>query len=159
MNKNDFEDEIKIEFENIGIVINELQSILDSVGEKEPISRDKTAAASYLSQFYNGIENILKRISRFKNVELPKGELWHKELFERFCSPPFDNLPLIFTKELEIKFIPYRKFRHVVIHGYSFKLEWSLMKRGIEQIEYLFNDFKEKINSFIKEELQSNGNE
>jgi len=33
--------------------------------------RDKTAAAAFLAQFYSGIENILKRISRFYHVNLP----------------------------------------------------------------------------------------
>ncbi|HNV24605.1 MAG TPA: hypothetical protein PKH98_06940, partial [Candidatus Omnitrophota bacterium] len=63
--------------------------------------------------FYGGIENILKRISRFYEVNLPSSELWHVELFKRFCDPPLDPLPIIFDKSLSQDLAPFRKFRHV----------------------------------------------
>ena len=76
--------------------------------------RNKTAAAAFLAQFYGGIENILKRISRFYGVSLPSGNLWHVELFKRFCKPPSEPLPLLFDRTLSEELAPYRKFRHVV---------------------------------------------
>lgn len=33
-----------------------------------------------LAPFYSGIENILKRVSRFHGVELPAGDNWHLDL-------------------------------------------------------------------------------
>jgi hypothetical protein len=39
-----------------------------------PTVREQTAAAAFLAQFYNGIENILKRISIFYEVPLPTGD-------------------------------------------------------------------------------------
>jgi hypothetical protein len=35
------------------------------VASREPTVREKTAAAAFLAQFYNGVEIILKRISRY----------------------------------------------------------------------------------------------
>ena len=73
------------------------------------------------------------------------------ELFKRFCDPPFENLPLIFNKELEEIYNPYRRFRHIVHHGYGFQLKWIMMKEGIEQLDYAFEKFSERINEFISD--------
>jgi hypothetical protein len=62
----------------------------------EPTVRENAAAAAFLAQFYNGIENILKRICRCHNVPLPTGDTWHTVLFQRFCSPAYADLPLLF---------------------------------------------------------------
>ena len=53
---------------------------------RQPSVREKTAAAAFLAQFYTGIENILKRICRFRSVLIPRGDTWHVELFQKFVS-------------------------------------------------------------------------
>jgi hypothetical protein len=152
MSKSDIIDEIKIELYNINLIVNELILICKENISVEPAIRDKTAAGSFLAQFYNGIENILVRISKYKNVDLPKGELWHMELFKRYCEPPYENLPLIFDKELETIFSSYRRFRHIVHHGYGFQLKWEMMRLGVDRIEIAFQNFSKKILDFIKVE-------
>ncbi|MEW6702561.1 MAG: hypothetical protein AB1298_07565 [Bacteroidota bacterium] len=37
-----------------------------------------------MAQYYNGVENILKRITKYYNIPLPKTETWHLELFSFF---------------------------------------------------------------------------
>ena len=91
----------------------------------------RAAAGTYLMNFYNGIENMLKRIHKLMDVNLPKGENWHTELFARFCPPGFENLPILFDPVLENELTQYRKFRHLFIHGYGFQLEWEFMKEGV----------------------------
>ncbi len=102
-----------------------------------------------MAQFYNGIENILKRISHYHSIPLPKGDLWHVELFKRFCSPVYKNLPLLFDKTLALQMATYRKFRHVVFHGYGFQLDWERMKEGIEHIDQVFSEFKIKLSEYM----------
>ncbi|MCL5031447.1 MAG: hypothetical protein M1480_20785 [Bacteroidetes bacterium] len=155
MNGTDIIEEIKIELSNLEYIVMEIDSIKEEFKTVEPTVRDKTAAGSFLAQFYNGVENILKRISKLKDIELPKGELWHTELFKRFCEPPFENLPLIFDKELEMLVIPFRRFRHIVFHGYGFQLNWDLMISGIEQVNYVFEKFSAKVREFIDQETHS----
>ena len=149
MNDTDIIDEIKIEIENLTSVVNELKKLLEESKFKELSIRDKTAAGSFLAQFYNGIENILKRICKLKKVELPKDELWHLKLFKMFCQPQHKNLPLLFDKSLENDFASYRRFRHIVHHGYGFQLKWEIMKEGISKIDYVFNLFCEKLERFL----------
>jgi hypothetical protein len=132
MTSSELVEEIRIELDNIETVLQELAGLYKDVKSGEVSLRNKTAAAAFLAQFYGGIENILKRISRFYDVSLPVGNLWHIELFKRFCDPPGRPLPLLFDKALSEDLAPYRKFRHVVHHGYGFQLDWDRMKEGIE---------------------------
>jgi hypothetical protein len=149
MTSNELIEEIRMELDNIEIVLQKLACLYEDVKSSEVSMRNKTAAAAFLAQFYGGIENILKRISRFYNVILPAGNLWHVELFKRFCEPSGKPLPLLFDKTLSEDLAPYRKFRHVVHHGYGFQLDWDRMKEGIEKSHAVFARFKTSIDNFI----------
>ncbi len=82
-------------------------------------------------------------------MPLPTGETWHIELFKRFCSPSFKGLPVLFDESLALAISPYRKFRHVVFHGYGFQLDWDRMKEGLENIEEVFQRFREKLLDYL----------
>jgi len=73
MTTDELREEIGIELELIGDTVRELSSLRNDVGAREPTVREKTAAAAFMAQFYGGVENILKRISRFHAVPLPAG--------------------------------------------------------------------------------------
>lgn len=51
--------------------------------------------------------------------------------------------------KIEIDFSSYRRFRHIVHHGYSFQLKWEIMKEGIEKVESVFQSFRKNIETFI----------
>lgn len=134
--------EISIELELIETTLKEISTLKIDIADREPTVREKTAAAAFIAQFYGGIENILKRISRFNSVPLPTGDTWHVELFKRYCEPSYKPLPVLFDKSLSLAMASFRKFRHVVYHGYGFQLDWERMKEGIENIKDVFNRFK-----------------
>lgn len=100
MNPVELKEEIGVELEALEATVNELLALQRDVAGRAPTVREKTACAAFLAQFYNGIENILKRISRYHNVPLPTGETWHVDLFQRFCSPSYQNLPVLFGEAL-----------------------------------------------------------
>lgn len=150
MTKTELLEELNIELELIETILLELKSLKEDVKGKEPTLRDKTAAAAFLAQFYGGIENILKRICRYQAVTLPAGDAWHIELFRRFCEPAYAPLPVLFDVTLAAAMAPYRKFRHVVHHGYGFQLDWARMVEGIEQLEDVFLRFKAKLKEYIQ---------
>jgi hypothetical protein len=134
--------EIDLELELIESTVRELASLQRDLAGRQPTVRETTAAAAFLAQFYNGLENILKRISRFYDVPLPQGETWHLDLFDRFCSPPYEPLPALFNRELAAQLAPFRKFRHVVYHSYGFDLDWERMAEGIAGVERIFAEVK-----------------
>jgi len=158
MNLENLIEEIDIEFESLETIVTELLKLRQEVGNEIPSIRDLTAASAFLAQFYNGIENILKRFYRFFKKALPKGADWHITLFRSFCEPPDgklpllfskEKLPLLFSKELEPRLVSFRKFRHVVHHGYGFKLDWEILKPGIDAVHDIFNEFKKTVRKVL----------
>lgn len=142
-------EEISIELEMMGIVVSEAVSLLNDHAEKEPTVREKTAAAAFLAQFYGGIENILKRIHRYHGIALPTGDSWHIDIFKRFCSPPYNPFPVIFDNELAAALSPFRKFRHVVYHGYGFQFDWERMKEGLGRVEVAYSSFARSASGYM----------
>lgn len=152
----ELEQEINIELELIETTLKELMFLYNDAIKGEPTVREKTAAAAFISQFYNGIENILKRISYFHTIPLPTGDTWHIDLFKRFCEPPYKHLPALFDKSLELDLAAFRKFRHVFFHGYGFQLDWERMKDGIEKIEGVYHRFNNRLTEYLKELSKNN---
>ena len=150
MTSEELREEVSIELENIETVLRELSILHEDAKGREVSVLEKTAASAFLAQYYSGIENILKRISRYRNVPLPSGEIWHVELFRRFCEPPFPSLPVLFDESLSSALAPYREFRHVVHHGYGFQLDWERIAEGIEHVNGIYQRLKKRIEDYLE---------
>lgn len=142
-------EEIESELGQIDLTVRELHSLYEDVADREPTIREKTAAAAFLAQFYNGVENILKRISYFNSIPLPVGDAWHIDLFKRFCNPPYGTLPVLFDESSVLPMSGYRKFRHVVHHGYGFQLDWSRLKEGMDKAKEVASRFEASVRDYL----------
>ena len=143
-------EEIAIELHAIELTITELMALRYDVADGEPRVRDTTAAAAFLAQFYNGIENILKRICVYHAVPLPAGETWHVELFQLFCEPADAPLPSLFDESLAVDLAAFRRFRHVVFHSYGYQLDWTRMTEGIADVESVFSRFSDRLSDYLR---------
>ena len=141
--------EIEIEINDIYRLASEISMIKKELKKRIPNTTEITALSTYISQFYNGIENILKRIWKFNGDSLPYGSDWHIELFKRFCNPKKGNYPIIFDDTIVEDMAMYRKFRHYYFHGYSFKIEWERLKTGVEKFEVVFNKVIKNIKEYL----------
>lgn len=99
--------------------------------------------STLLSNFYNGIENILKQSYKNLSLELPSGSAWHQDLL---TSAIQEN---ILSQELADKIKEYLTFRHVVSHGYSFNLKPERLQELTDNVLGIFENFKEEINRII----------
>jgi ribonuclease HepT-like protein len=135
MTAEELREEIGIELELMATTVKEVRLLVNDLSDREPTVREKTAGAAFIAQFYGGVENILKRIHRYYGVPMPIGDSWHIEMFLRFCNPAFSPLPKLLDDSLAADLAPFRKFRHVVHHGYGFQLEWERMKDGLQAVE------------------------
>ena len=151
MTPGEVREELAIEAEAIEAILAELGSLHQDVGEAGPTARELAAAGLFLANFYNGIENILKRICRYRGVEMPSGEDWHVVLVTYFCDPPRHGLPLLLQGQLASDLAPYRRFRHVVHHGYGFQLRWEDMLPGIEDAPGVWSSFRAVLESYLAE--------
>ncbi len=149
MKRTELIEEINTELSNLDITVKSIKELYRIIADKEPDKFQKAAVNQFIMEFYSGVENILKRICRAKNIEIPSGGDSHISLFKLFCEKGNPDLPVIFTKEIEDEYIKIRKFRHFVIHGYSFKVDWSYLKDSVKELEVNYNTFKQIIKKSV----------
>jgi uncharacterized protein YutE (UPF0331/DUF86 family) len=59
-------------------------------------------------------------------------------------------LPVLFDESLSSDLAPYRKFRHVVHHGYGFQLDWERTAEGIEHVNGIYQRLKKRIDDYME---------
>src|SRR3990172_13001416 len=116
---------------------------------KEDVLDEETAMGTYLMNFYNGVENMIKRISKEYYLTMPKGENWHKELLLLSVNPPQGKIPL-FSQSIVEKLNTYRNFRHRFVSGYGFQLKAEKMLELADNITPLWSEVKTAISDFWK---------
>lgn len=150
MQRDELIEVVRFELDAMQTTAQELAVLLSDVQERDPTLREKTAAGAFLAQFYTGVENILKRISRYHGIPLPHGDTWHLDLFQRFREPGKPPLPVLLDEALASDLGPYRRFRHVVHHGYGFELEWERMQEGVRRVGSVFERFRRQVEAYLE---------
>jgi len=140
---------ILFEIEQIDELIHESSPLFDLCKIKEPDFVERCGIAMILHSFYNGIENILLLIIKNKDLNLPNGIKWHKELFAKAFEAT-ENRSEIFRGDLKESLNDYLQFRHFVRHSYGFQLKWEKMKNMLFGIDIMWKNIKDDINMFIK---------
>jgi hypothetical protein len=142
-------DEINTEIGYLDLTITSITTLNDLIADLEPDIIQKAAMNQFISEFYNGIENILKRICKYNKVTVPFGDDSHFKLFNLFLYSDMATLPIIFIPEIVDEFRKIRKFRHFIIHGYSFKIEWSYLKDSVANIDSVYQILKQNIYIYL----------
>jgi len=128
--------------------IERLLKAKENFNPKKQDNFTEPAMGTYLMNFYNGIENILKRISKEYYLIMPQGNSWHKELLNLSYNAPEGKIP-IFDQTMVERLIPYKNFRHRFISGYGFQLKGEKMLELIDHVELLWSDIKKAISGFF----------
>ncbi len=146
MKPNKFEQlkkDILYEQSQIEIIVGRIKGVTNADSEI-----NKAAIGTYLMNFYNGIENIMKRCSKEYYKNMPKSDDWHKKLLQQAYSPTRNTVSL-FNKETVDELYDYMAFRHFFIHGYGFKLDYGKMKPLLDKIDRLWLEIKKQVEEFI----------
>jgi len=145
----DFMEEIRIEMDCIEQTLAHIDALLKKISPGEPDHDQMAAIGAYLTNFYNGIEKILKSFLRAFDVPFETGPNWHVQLLDLFGSHHHPRLPQLIDKDMMIKLDAYRAFRHVFVHGYAFHLRWDRMKPAAEQASVLYSAFRKRVKEII----------
>jgi hypothetical protein len=126
-------DKINVDIDNIDRVFVELpkHNVLPKLSMLE-----LAGVATLLHNFYNGVENILKRILLEKGISIPQGNAWHKELLnlseqEKIISPQVKN-----------QLGEFLAFRHFFSHAYALDLYAGRMEPLVKSAFELYKQFK-----------------
>ncbi|MCK4914381.1 MAG: hypothetical protein KAS69_07310 [Planctomycetes bacterium] len=133
--------ELSAEKEHITETLDALQQALE---RKEKTVVELAGIATFLQNTYNGMENILKRILKFKVVPTPVSESFHKDLLDISVSNQIISL------ELSKKFDEYRAFRHFFVHGYGIMLDKELLMPLAENLPGIWKEFESELDTLIE---------
>ena len=131
---------IEAELENIQEVLSYLPSAtkLSSIKDLE-----LAGVATFLHNFYNGVENIIKQIIKSKGVSIPQGKRWHSELLDMALKHKIINKTTCGALK------EFLGFRHFFVHGYAIHLEVDRMRPLVKAAPRLYGSIKRSIQKFL----------
>ena len=99
------------------------------------------ALASYVDDFYSGIERICERVAVTLDGNLPTGEQWHRTLLYQMGQPLVDRPPL-FSQNLLADTDEYRRFRYRLRHIYGYELDAARVITLAQKTTLLFQEIR-----------------
>ena len=140
--------QIETERSQLRRILETHQSLLERCRKTQPTADELAALAAILHAFYNGVENIFKRIAVALDGGSPQGEFWHSELIEKMASPA-KKRPALLSDAMNEQLQEYLDFRHVFRHAYTFDLKWSKMKHLVVECEAVLEKFEKELETFL----------
>lgn len=124
--------QIVAEVENVETALRNLE---ETMGRQTKTVVELAAMGAFLHNVYNGIENILKQTLKLNNIQIYKGENWHKELLNLSVANE------IISAELSDELYEYLAFRHYFVHAYGFMLEEAPLEPLAHNIKMVWTKF------------------
>jgi len=133
-------EKIEAEKENVNYTLTNLKDVIDR--DKKSVV-ELAAMATFIRNFYNGIENILKQCLKASGVDISKSEMWHKELLK------ISDYDKIISEYMSDKLLEYLTFRHFFVHGYVFMLEEEPLDELVDNVFEIWANFCSEIDVLI----------
>jgi hypothetical protein len=92
-----------------------------------------------LHNFYNGLENVLKQACRAREIGIPSGSSWHRDLL--LTAGNADIISAALVGELS----RFLAFRHFFSHAYALDLFPERMEPLVQEAVEVFKRFKNEI--------------
>jgi len=140
--------QINVELEQLAHLLNTYKLLFKKCLSESPDPIEISALAAMLHAFYNGIENIFKRVSTELDGELPKTEIWHRTLLNTMALPGASRPPVI-SQNLKDALRGYLDFRHVFRHAYTFDLHWGKMADLVNECNKVYLQLAEELKAFL----------
>jgi len=147
--------EIEADLKDLALVIQEIQETFAGLPiPQEPSHKDKAALGAFVHSFYNGLENVLKRLAQEVDRSIPTGEGWHRALLRRMSVEVPGVRPAVLRPKTVEALEPYLGFRHFFRHAYTFEIEWEKLKPLVEQAREVFERARQDIEVFFATQIQ-----
>lgn len=139
--------QIEFEVRQIDQLLASYGDLLAKLPKENPDLIERTALASVLHSFYNGLENVFVRIARELGQSPPGGDQWHRDLLRSMAAPSFAG-PAPLSPELATRLAEYLSFRHFYRHSYSFFLDWTEMEDLVTSLPRIWEEARESLGRF-----------
>jgi hypothetical protein len=125
--------------------------LLDELGKgKSPSQMELMALASLLHSFYNGVENVFKRIALMVDGRCPRGDSWHTDLLVQ-VGQATPKRPGVLSQEMLLRLKGYMDFRHMFRHAYAYILEWGRMDHLVLGCAECLEEFERGMADFLRD--------
>ena len=141
--------QIAVEREMLNQLLVDHRPLLRKCEATPPDRIEVSALGALLHGFYNGVENIFKRVALELGEDLPRKEGWHKTLLAQMIRPGVDR-PAVLSPELAARLVKYLDFRHLFRHAYPFQLCWDRMANEVRDVEAVLGSLEAEIAAFLK---------
>lgn len=134
--------------------LEQLEQVFASVRDKldlapEQVSAyDRGAIGYLLHNFYNGCENIFRRIAAFFENDIGP-DTWHADLLRRMRLEINGYRPAVIDEELYRLLDDFRGFRHVFRNAYSFELDWERERLVARRFERAAGLMQGQVRAFL----------
>lgn len=132
----------------------QLEQVFASVRDKldlapEQVSAyDRGAIGYLLHNFYNGCENIFRRIAAFFENDIGP-DTWHADLLRRMRLEIQGYRPAVIDEQLYRLLDDFRGFRHVFRNAYSFELDWERERLVARRFERAADLMQGQVRAFL----------
>ncbi len=110
-----------------------------TMARPEKDEAELAAMGSFIHNVYTGIENILKRILKFKQIIIPDSPSSHKDLLNQAVTIGLISPTL--SDELD----DYRGFRHFFVHAYVLFLDEEQLMPLAKNLPAIWQQFDQEI--------------
>ena len=142
-------EEIDVELQMLRDHLEEFSDLRQNIHQKVHNYIEIMALAGMLHAFYNGVENIFKRIAIHCDGSSPSGAAWHQNLLKSMTVNT-ENRRAVISEELREKLRDYLDFRHFFRQSYSFQFNWEKMAYLVENLEETFEAVESKLQEFLE---------
>jgi hypothetical protein len=143
------QEQVALERRQLHRLFSVYRPLLEKCAASAPDDIELSALAAMLHSFYNGMENIFKRITLELGDLMPGGESWHKELLDGMTDGT-GNRNAVLSPQLRGRLKEYMEFRHVFRHAYTFDLRWDRMKTLVLGCEETLHLVEEQLDRFFE---------
>jgi len=141
--------QVALERQQLHRLLSTSRPFIEQCASRPPNSAELFALAATLHSFYNGFENIFKRIAVELDGDLPDNEFWHRELLDSMGTPS-NHRPAILSEQLIERLDDYLAFRHFFRYAYLFNLEWDRMKPLVLGCQETLNLVEAELEQFFR---------
>jgi len=142
---------ISLERQQLRRLLQDYHPLLEKCAATPPNLTELSALALVVHSFYNGIENIFKRVATELGSDEPRGQFWHRQLLDSMSQPGIVR-PALISEQLAERLDDYLQFRHLFRHSYAFDLDWNSMKPLALACEDILNQLERELDRFFETE-------
>ena len=128
-------------------LLEESSPLIARCRQEPPGPTERWAVAAMLHAFYNGVENLFKRIAMECDGGTPCGPAAHRDLLDSMARAG-SSRPRVITDATRDLLEKYLDFRHMFRHAYTFDLRWDKMADAVFACEDTLAQLESELTAF-----------